>query len=1030
MRRGGNGYRRGNHHSNRFRGYGGRGQHRRRDGPSVIVRNLDPATTQEDLRRAFQGAGVEALSVRVTSQKERAFVELRSPEDVLRAVMRVTGSELRGRYLVVNRMGQKGSGREEGASVEGRHALPGAELRETTGSAAGRDGEVQRDGWPPLGDARQHDTDPPAGHEGGHGWDACSGADTFEFAKAFERVNSVEMDAKRYANLMHNLREVFGAPMEKVDVRNGDYTKLRHEFKQDALYLDPPWGGEDYRDFGKMTLALSGIEMRDLCVEMLQTDPAGEKPTGPCLRLIILKVPNNYDVDKFGQAVLTRMRPGEADVHVAFVRIPNMSFLVVKRGVAAEDFEQALRDLPYGRREGCRIRVLERSGGGGGGWAWKEIPRPKEFNALSEAIRMRRAKVSVQNSTTPGMVTADGPMDRQGRHLCDFAGYDLKWLAPKDFSTSANVSVALPGRPTPLEFGHAAHAALSRFVKRASRVMERAGGGSSAAGRGIEAFMDVYTLLERARARKAFAEEKEEEADGRDEKKQVATTVLSIGGCVFGAELVAFEHFWEVYYPDRPRPRLVRAIAHGTGGTEALLRGDERGSAQRRQAESLGNVDILEWDGEGPLAKSARPDYVLVTDHEHAAAPSRRLLQSMVEGEGEGGEGNGAGERLLLMSLSRGIEGEGEGEGRIRVTKLGPAELAQGSSRRTHFCVAAEGEPLAVGTSSPTLTFARRKANVRDYGAAGLGGGAGEGQTSKRMKLEADIQETKAHYDHHGRKVQTMRERAQGVAAPLKRFHNQVKRRLIMRFCGRRRGLRLLDLACGRGGDLHKWKAAGIAYVRGIDLSPAEIDTARRRYGESKNKFSRMKVDFEQSDHVGSGPVPGLNNQYDAVTCMFAAHYFFRDRNMLQNFLSNVSRALKPGGYFFGCAPDGKEVLKVLNQRKEYRSNVLHLKKEWQGNYKNFGSAFIFKILDTVTDGEVGSREFLVFSTCFRGMAKEHGLEPVYDYQDSQLEELLLPQDRKNFFKHFNPNYSREREGQGLEVVSRINMAFCFRKKT
>jgi 2-polyprenyl-3-methyl-5-hydroxy-6-metoxy-1,4-benzoquinol methylase len=39
----------------------------------------------------------------------------------------------------------------------------------------------------------------------------------------------------------------------------------------------------------------------------------------------------------------------------------------------------------------------------------------------------------------------------------------------------------------------------------------------------------------------------------------------------------------------------------------------------------------------------------------------------------------------------------------------------------------------------------------------------------------------------------------------------------------------LLDFACGRGGDIWKWIDAGITVVKGIDLSPGEIEEARKR---------------------------------------------------------------------------------------------------------------------------------------------------------------------------------------------------------
>jgi 2-polyprenyl-3-methyl-5-hydroxy-6-metoxy-1,4-benzoquinol methylase len=62
------------------------------------------------------------------------------------------------------------------------------------------------------------------------------------------------------------------------------------------------------------------------------------------------------------------------------------------------------------------------------------------------------------------------------------------------------------------------------------------------------------------------------------------------------------------------------------------------------------------------------------------------------------------------------------------------------------------------------------------------------------------------------------------MAAPLKRFHNKIKRLLIQRFaldCDS-----LLDIACGRGGDLLKWVDADIKYVRGFDIAEEEVCSA------------------------------------------------------------------------------------------------------------------------------------------------------------------------------------------------------------
>mmetsp|Transcript_20097 Transcript_20097/g.28295 ORF Transcript_20097/g.28295 Transcript_20097/m.28295 type:complete len:416 (-) Transcript_20097:39-1286(-) len=294
----------------------------------------------------------------------------------------------------------------------------------------------------------------------------------------------------------------------------------------------------------------------------------------------------------------------------------------------------------------------------------------------------------------------------------------------------------------------------------------------------------------------------------------------------------------------------------------------------------------------------------------------------------------------------------------------------------------------------------------------------------------------KNHYNHHGKAVETLAQRRQGPTIQLKKFHNHVKQQLLFRFCSARknagssRKLELLDLACGRGGDLYKWKKSGISRVRAIDLSPDEIKEAKRRFDEIKRKDRemRMEVRFEQSDDCGQKLLPDLRNQYDAVTCMFAAHYFFRNEAMAKAFLTNVTAALKDGGYFFGTIPDGKAIQTRLAGKNIFSNSMVELEKRWEGGVKAFGNALIFKILGTVTDGGEGSKEYLVFSSVFIKLASTFGLQPITKYGGKALDSLFNPEDSNKFFKHFSPKYNSE----DLEVVSRLNAAFCFqyRKNT
>ena len=77
----------------------------------------------------------------------------------------------------------------------------------------------------------------------------------------------------------------------------------------------------------------------------------------------------------------------------------------------------------------------------------------------------------------------------------------------------------------------------------------------------------------------------------------------------------------------------------------------------------------------------------------------------------------------------------------------------------------------------------------------------------------------------------------------MKSFNNFIKILLINQFsfkCKRKGNLSVLDLCCGRGGDLKKWKEAGIVHYVGMDYSPPLVQEAKKRYDEIfKFNFNR-----------------------------------------------------------------------------------------------------------------------------------------------------------------------------------------------
>jgi len=49
--------------------------------------------------------------------------------------------------------------------------------------------------------------------------------------------------------------------------------------------------------------------------------------------------------------------------------------------------------------------------------------------------------------------------------------------------------------------------------------------------------------------------------------------------------------------------------------------------------------------------------------------------------------------------------------------------------------------------------------------------------------------------------------------------------------------MHVLDLACGKGGDLNKWRNSScIEYLVAVDISPGSISNAQSRYADMKKR--------------------------------------------------------------------------------------------------------------------------------------------------------------------------------------------------
>ncbi|KAL6154289.1 mRNA cap guanine-N7 methyltransferase [Exserohilum turcicum] len=169
----------------------------------------------------------------------------------------------------------------------------------------------------------------------------------------------------------------------------------------------------------------------------------------------------------------------------------------------------------------------------------------------------------------------------------------------------------------------------------------------------------------------------------------------------------------------------------------------------------------------------------------------------------------------------------------------------------------------------------------------------------------------------------------------LRSFNNWVKSSIIQKFIGEERNLKILDVGCGKGGDLGKWeKSRKVELYVGCDPADVSIRQARERFTQMQRKNRRLfHAEFYAKDCFGEwlGDIPiikevgidagaGQGNAmsqrwggggWDMVTMMFCMHYAFESEAKARGMLRNVAGALKKGGRFIGCIPNSD----VLSQK-------------------------------------------------------------------------------------------------------------------
>lgn len=287
--------------------------------------------------------------------------------------------------------------------------------------------------------------------------------------------------------------------------------------------------------------------------------------------------------------------------------------------------------------------------------------------------------------------------------------------------------------------------------------------------------------------------------------------------------------------------------------------------------------------------------------------------------------------------------------------------------------------------------------------------------------------------------VQKMRQESSIIA--MRNFHNWIKLTFLKNIADnykKTKNLALLDIACGRGGDLIKWQKANISHVFAFDPS---FESIYSDLPDDPGAISRLKklkdynvnVQFELGDatqpygelmtKVNSFLKKINRESFDLIECNFALQYFFSSRESLTHVIWFVSMTLKPGGYFFGTCIDGKKVVKYNNNNP-----LIEIHKNNDTEY-TFTINDIFDKTNYFTSTGV-SKEYIVDFNELESICSDFGMELV---KQNFFERKKNGNGIISFEKIFplwkpNNDYTRPITPQEKDL-SFMYSVFCFKKK-
>lgn len=231
-----------------------------------------------------------------------------------------------------------------------------------------------------------------------------------------------------------------------------------------------------------------------------------------------------------------------------------------------------------------------------------------------------------------------------------------------------------------------------------------------------------------------------------------------------------------------------------------------------------------------------------------------------------------------------------------------------------------------------------------------------------------------------------LEKRSQSRIFYLRNFNNWIKSILIGEFLEKvrqrkNRDITVLDLGCGKGGDLLKWRKGRISRLVCADIADVSMKQCQQRYEDMRCRrdneylFNAEFITADCSKELLAEKFHDPEMCFDMCSCQFACHYSFESLEQADMMLRNACERLNPGGYFIGTTPNSFELIRRLeaSETESFGNEIYTVKFQKKGNYPLFGCKYDFNL-----EGVVDVPEFLVYFPLLTEMAKKYKMKLIY----------------------------------------------------